>query len=333
MELGWALHALRLSGASIDGASRLIAVARVPIFAFGSLAMLGGPASAETRAGTAITNIAVVTGEEAGTIRSNPATLVVAERLDVALARGDDARIEVTPGGVAVPLRLTNRGNGQEAFDVVALPSDASARVRLIAIDRDGDGRFDAATDPVLAGGRTPALDPDAVLPLLLLVDPAAATVTATALTAIARAATGSGPAGTMFALRGDAGADAVTGATDARVELSVPIGAVAAAAAPVLVKSQSVRAPDGASTPVGGAIVTYRLEARFAAATAGARIDDPIPPGTRYVRGSLTLDDAPLSDAADADPGQADDAAVAVVLGDIAAAATRTIQFQVTLQ
>nr|WP_243848374.1 hypothetical protein [Sphingomonas insulae] len=81
------------------------------------------------------------------------------------------------------------------------------------------------------------------------------------------------------------------------------------------------------------GAVVTYRLEARFTGPAAAARIDDPVPQGTRYVPGSLTLDSAPLSDAADADSGQADDATVAVALGDIAAATTRTVQFQVTIQ
>lgn len=322
-----------IRGGVVDGGSWRVAVIRAIACALGSLTVLADPAMAETRAGVAITNVATATSDDpAGSVRSNPATLTVAERLDVELARTDENRIDVTPGGTAVPLLLTNSGNGNEAFDLFALPSDASARVRLIAIDRDGDGRFDAAIDQVLAGGRTAELEPGAVLRLLVVVDPAATTVTATAVTAIARAATGSGPEGTMFAARGDAGSDAITGATQARAEVAVPIGA-ATAAAPVLFKSQSVRAPDGSSVPMTGAVVTYRLEARFTGPAAAARIDDPVPQGTRYVPGSLTLDSAPLSDAADADSGQADDATVAVALGDIAVATTRTVQFQVTIQ
>lgn len=322
-----------IRAAIVDAGARHVAVVRAMACALGSLALLAGPAVAETRAGVAIANVATVSSDDpAGSVRSNPAVLTVAERLDVALARIDDARIDVGPGGVAVPLLLTNRGNGQEAFDLVALPSDASARVRLIALDRDGDGQFDAAIDQVLAGGRTAALEPGAGLRLLVVVDPVAATVTATALTVIARAATGSGPEGTMFAARGDAGSDAITGATDARAEVAVFLGA-AAVAGPVLFKSQSVRAPDGSSVPMTGAVVTYRLEARFTGPAAAARIDDPVPQGTLYVPGSLTLDSTPLSDAADADPGQADDAAVAVALGDIAAPTIRTVQFQVTIQ
>ena len=302
----------------------------------GLQALLTGPAGADTRAATAIANVATVTatvGGEQATIPSNPVVLVVAERLDVALARSEDGPIDVPPGGVAVPLLLTNRGNGREAFDIVALPSDASARVRLIAFDRDGDGRFDTAIDQMLPGGRTAELEPGATLRLVVVVDPAAGAVTATSLSAIAQATTGTGSLGTTFASRGDTGTDAVVGASEARAKVTIPVGAAAAAAEPTLLKTQSVRAPDGSSTPVGGAIVTYRLEARFPAATAAARIDDPVPRGTRYVPGSLTLDTIPLSDAADGDAGQADDTAIAVSLGDIAIAATRSIQFQVTIQ
>lgn len=330
------MDALQVLNTVIDAARRLNAVGRASIVAFGLQSMLAGTASADTRAATPITNVATLTAASADgdrTVRSNPAVLLVAERLDVAMVRTDDGRIDVAPGGVVVPLLLTNRGNGREAFDVVALPSDDTAKVRLIAIDRDGDGRFDAATDLLLVAGRTPEMEPGAVLRVLVVVDPAGSMVTASALTAVARAATGSGPEGTTFASRGDAGSDAITGASSARAEVAVPIGADAGPAAPTLFKSQSVRAPDGSANPVSGAVVTYRLEARFPAASAAAQIDDPVPQGTVYVPGSLTLDTVRLSDADDGDAGRADDAGIAVVLGDIAAAGTRTVEFQVTIQ
>ncbi len=293
------------------------------------------PAIPETRAGTAIPNVATLSlRDEQGesTLRSNTVTLLVAERLDVALERRDTAPILVVPGGTAVPLTLTNRGNGREAFSLSSALSDASAKVRLIAIDRDGDGRFDAAIDTILSDARTPLLEPGEVLPLLVLVDPAAANVTAVSLTVVARASTGDGLTGTMFATRGDGGADAVTGKTNAIAEVVVPVG-TGVDAAPSLVKSQSVRAPDGSSTPVAGAVVTYRLEARFPGPAPQVRVDDPIPQGTAYVPGSLTLDAVRLSDGADDDAGSADANAVAVTLGDIAGATIRTIQFQVIIQ
>jgi uncharacterized repeat protein (TIGR01451 family) len=296
-------------------------------------AMLAAAAHAQTRAGTIVTNVATMQVRDsngATSLSSNPAALLIAERLDVALARSDDTRIDTGSGGVAVAVVLTNRGNGGEAFDVVASLSDATAKVRLIAIDTDNNGRFDPASDTALANGRTPVLDPAALLRLLVVLDPAAADATA-ALTLDARAVTGSGPSGTVFAGQGEGGGDAVTGANGAHATLVVPIGG-AAGAGPVLVKTQSVRAPDGSDRPLNGAIITYRLEARFAGPAAAVRIDDPVPQGTAYVPGSLTLDAARLSDARDDDVGSADPAGIAVTLGDIPGAAVRVVQFQVKI-
>ena len=103
--------------------------------------------------------------------------------------------------------------------------------------------------------------------------------------------------------------------------------------AAASLVKSQTVRAPDGSATPASGAVVTYALAATFDAAGArGAVIEDPVPAGTSYLPGSMTLDGAALSDAADGDAGDCDGRLIRVALGDVAAAVTRTVTFQVRL-
>lgn len=102
---------------------------------------------------------------------------------------------------------------------------------------------------------------------------------------------------------------------------------------AATLNKTQVVRARDGSATPTSGAVVTYALAATFAAAGArGAAIEDPVPAGTTYLAGSLTLDGAPLSDAAGDDAGECDGRLVRVALGDVAAAVTRTVTFQVRL-
>ncbi|MEI9849934.1 MAG: hypothetical protein WDN24_02545 [Sphingomonas sp.] len=58
-----------------------------------------------------------------------------------------------------------------------------------------------------------------------------------------------------------------------------------------------------------------------------------PSPPGTDYVPGSIRLDGTALTDAADADAGSFDGAGVRVALGDVAAPATRRIEFQVKIQ
>lgn len=299
-----------------------------------SSTMAAGSAQAQTRAGTAIVNVAQAQGSVSGNpvaAASNLASFLVAERLDVALTSGDRR----TPS--TLPATLVNRGNGGEAFAVAVTAPDGVA-IRGIAIDVDGDGAYDPAHDTLLTQGTTPALDPSATLPLLVLIDAAASAGRAATVTLTTRAVTGSGAPGTVVTGGGDGGSDAVVGPTGAIARVEFPLDP-AAAATPTLLKSQSVRAPDGSTQPVAGAIVTYTLQATFADRRVAVRIDDPIPAGTRYVAGSLTLDGAALTDAADGDAGTADGASVGVALGNIVAPAnpatsiTHTVQFQVVLQ
>lgn len=292
--------------------------------------------AAQVRPGTIIINKASLQIPQGGgpdrSIASNEARITVVEQLDVALVRTGTDPITVTDAGATIPVLLTNRGNGQESFTVVATPADASVVVSLIAIDTDGDGRFDPAHDTVLPAGDTPSIAPGGTAALLVVLAHTRSAVTAASLAIVATATTGSGAPGTVFAGKGDNGADAVTGLTGASAELAVPFANVEPAA-PTLLKTQVIAAPDGSATPVRGAIVTYSLAARFSGPTAGARIHDVIPAGTVYVPGSLRLDAAALTDPADVDAGAFDGTAIDVALGDIAIAATRTIQFQVKIQ
>lgn len=285
---------------------------------------------AETKAGQAVDNTASFDYSIAGvaaTGRSNQDAITVAERLDVALARIDAAAIAAGADSM-IPLLLTNRGNGSEGFVLAAAGTGATPRT--IAIDADGDGRYDPARDQALADGRTAPLAPGEQLRLVIVVD-ASPPEPAPGVTITARAVTGSGTPGTIFARQGDGGGDAVVGPTGAMAELVVPLGR--GDPAPSLLKAQSVLAPDGSARPVRGAIVTYTLTASFAAAAGAARIDDPLPAGTRYVAGSLSLDSLPLTDADDGDAGRVDATIASVSLGDIAAPATRTIRFKVQIQ
>lgn len=314
-------------------------VRRVSRFAGLAAALfLHAPVVAQVQAGTVITNVATlhvpVAGAADRTIASNEATLIVGELLDVALVRSGGATGAVAVGsdGATAAVTLVNRGNGQEAFAIVATPADAAVTVRLIAIDRDGDGRYDAARDTLLADAKTPVLAPGASLALLVVLDAPAATTGTAALAVTASATTGSGAPGTVFAGQGDGNGDALVGATGATAQVTVPI-ATSDPAAPTLAKTQRVVAPDGSATAIRGAIVTYTLAARFPAATAGARVRDAVPAGTVYVPGSLTLDAAALSDGADGDAGRFDGTAIEVALGDVATAATRSVQFQVKIQ
>jgi uncharacterized repeat protein (TIGR01451 family) len=297
------------------------------------------PAAAQTRPGTVVTNTAAVAftldGEDRR-VDSNSVTLTIAERLDIVLAPGGTTPV-LTPPYIALGLVLTNGGTGSEAFVVSATPTVAGVTVTGIAIDVDGNGSFDPAVDTLLAGA-TPPVAPGEALHLLVLVSPVPdAEPTGGAVTVTASAATAAGTPADAIAGAGDDGSEAVIGTTGATAAITLPFAAPtppasALGSAPTLAKTQSVRAPDGSARPVAGAVVTYTLVASFPDATEGARIDDPIPAGTRYVPGSLTLDDAVLTDAVGDDAGELAGAGIAVTLGDVPAAAVRTVRFQVRL-
>jgi hypothetical protein len=77
--------------------------------------------NAETPAGARIDNSATLyftIGGADQSVPSNIATIVVAERLDVALTRATDGPILMGDG--AIPMLLVNRGNGVEAFRLSA---------------------------------------------------------------------------------------------------------------------------------------------------------------------------------------------------------------------
>ena len=289
------------------------------------------PAVAATRAGTGIANTATLSWND-GTERSTPSntvSLLTAEILDVTIT-AERSAIAVKPGdAVAASFVVTNTGNGAEDFTLAFAADQPGVAVTRVAIDRDGDGTYDAAKDELLAPGVLP-LAPGQAVRLFVLIDGGKVTATAR-ITASVAAKTGSGTPGTAFAGAGDGGGDAVVGTTGAAASAATVL--TPPAGLPGLVKSQSVFAPDGSTRAVRGAIVTYRLVASFSAATRGVALDDPIPAGTAYVPGSLVLDDSALTDAADTDAGVVDTGAIHVALGNVATPGTRTVQFSVKIQ
>ncbi|MES3078779.1 hypothetical protein O6U66_07290 [Sphingomonas faeni] len=293
-----------------------------------------------TPAGTPIVNTAGLRYDADGTAQStssNTVTIIVAERLDVALVRDGRGAVVVTAQPVAIPFTLTNLDNGAESFVLAASVSPGAAVLRTLVIDTDGDGLYDPAKDVAPVDGKTPLLTPGQSIKLLaILVATPDGGATNAVLTVTARSTTGSGATGNVYPSAGDGGGDAVVGPTGALATVSVPLGT--ALAGPVLLKSQSVRAADGSQTAVRDAVITYTLEARFTDAVTGARIADPIPVGTVFVPGSLTLDGAPLSDGADDDAGRFDPSAaqgagVTVALGRVAAGSSHTVQFKAKIQ
>lgn len=295
--------------------------------------------AAGTLAGTSIINVANASYTDSDdvsqTVTSNSVSIRVEEIVDVVISPTGIQPQPVVPGDGdrMLAYRVTNVGNGPEAFALLADPligGDAfDPAYRRIVLDADSNGLYDPLIDPVYAPGGEPLLPPDATLGVFVFADvPASLSngddgqlgLTATALT-------GAGAPGTLFAGAGAGGSDAIIGNTGAA---ATAIGTLLVAAAePTLIKAAAI---DGGSA-VRGARVTYTLTANLAGTGATLPVvSDVIPAGTDYVPGSLTLDGAALSDTADADAGRFTGTSVEVALAS-GLSTPQVITFQVQIQ
>ena len=311
---GCALVALLCAAAPL-AAVRPAAAQRAAAPAPRSTATRGTPGP--TAAGTPIVSTTTLR-HDGGSLVSNVVTTLVAERLDLVLEEPS-----LTPDGGE--LTLVNPGNGQEAFALVAeLHRPASGEARPVAVTIDG---------AVLTDGRTPAVPAGGRLRLHLPLD-VAARAGGGELVVVASAVTGSGAPGLAFDRHGDGQSDAVVGASGAAARAVLSLAAPAPPTSPrdpgpppTVTIEQAVLAPDGGTTPMRGATVTYTLVARFAAAVTAAALDDAVPAGTVYRPGSLVLDGAPLPDA-----GHVADGRIVVPLGAADAGTSRRLSFQVVI-
>lgn len=307
------------------------------------LALVSQPALAlGTAAGTIITNTATgtfTTGTATSNVQSNTVSVRVDEVLDVTVVALGTAATQVGTTAVAVPFRITNTGNGSEAFKVTvtaALPGNQfTPTVTGLVLDTNGNRTYDPGIDqPLLAGAATPALGANATLDAFAIVTlPGGAADGQTAqLRLTAEAATGSGTPGTAFAGKGQGGGDAVVGATTALANAGSPL--VASSIAMTITKSATVLDPYGTAKAIPGAIVTFQLAVAFtgSGSAGGARVTDTIPPNTSYQPGTLRLDGAPLTDLADGDAGAASAAGIDVNLGPVSGGTTRQVRFDVKI-
>jgi uncharacterized repeat protein (TIGR01451 family) len=314
-----------------------------------ALGMIVAPAplhAAGTPAGTNIQNVATATyevtpGGPEASIASNTVTLKVDELLDVTVASADPADVSVVPGANGQLLRftVTNGGNGSESFTLGTIANgtgdDFDPAVTSLVLDSNGNGAYDAGIDTVyVAGSNDPELDADEAITVFVLSSiPAGATDTQRGKVELTAAAkTGTGAPGTSFAGLGQGGGNAVVGATGADA-LDDAWYRVAKAAIS-FAKSAAVADPWGGTTQVPGATITYTLTATVSGtgSLGNVRISDPIPAGTTFAPGSITLEGAALSDADDADAGRFIGTGIAVGLGTLASGDSRTVTFKVKI-
>lgn len=301
-----------------------------------------------TAAGTDITNTATVSYEVGGnpvTEDSPPVVVTVAEIIDVDVTV-QTAQVPVAPGDVnqAALFTVTNTGNGTETFSLAALsalPGDdfdpvLSAPDSLF-FDTDGSGDLSAGDQAYIPGTNDPVLAADASVSILVVNDIPAGLLDGnlgeTQLTATST--TGTGVAGTVVAGGGDGGVDALIGTTegddDAIAEYLVETINL------TVDKAATVTDPFGGNTAVPGATIVYTITTTVTGAGVATAVvvDDPIPADTTYQAGSLRLNGAVLTDAADADAGEFVTAtpAITVALGDLTdAAGPQVVEFTVVI-
>lgn len=301
--------------------------------------------AAGTPAGSLIDNEASATFDGPGgtptTVTSNKVSLRVDELLDVTVASADPGDVAATPGsaGRVLSFTLTNSGNGSEAFTLGTRSAvggdDFDPAVTSVVLDSDGNGAYDPGSDTVyVAGSNDPVLAPDASLRVFVIssVPGGVADGGRGQVDLTAAAKTGTGAPGTSFTGQGQGGGDAIVGTTGADGE-DKGFFAVSAAALS-FTKSASVADPFGGTSPVPGGTITYTLTATVngSGTLTNVRIADPIPTGSTYAPGSLTLNGAALTDAADSDAGEVASGGVAVRLGTVAAGAAQIVTFKVRI-
>lgn len=301
--------------------------------------------AAGTPAGTRIDNVATATWElpsgGESSVDSNVVSLKVDELLDVTVASTDPGDVATQPGltGQLLSYRITNAGNGPEKFGLSAIANSGGDQfdpsVTAIYLDTNGNGAYDAGLDTqYVAGSNDPQLAPDESIAVFILSTIPLALQDGDRgrvdLAAVAK--TGSGDPGDSFPGLGEGGGDAVVGATGADGQDDGWFRVSAASVS--FVKSATVADQFGGASQVPGATITYTLTATVAGSgsLANLRVSDSVPAGTTYTPASITLDGAPLSDAADADSGSFNGTAISVGLGNVAAGSTRKVTFKVKI-
>lgn len=298
--------------------------------------------AAGVTAGSLIESTATASFDSAGgrsTVTSNRISLTVDEVIDAALASVDSGAIPLTGASAVLAFSLVNTGNGQETFRLTTgavAGSDFDPVVSNLAIDSNNNGIFDEGIDPIIpAGGVTPEIAPDARLTVFVI---AGRNGTPTdgqqgQVSLLAESVTGTGTPGTLVPGQGSGGVDALIGTSGGRAQATGTL--IVQTATVTITKTAAVSDPFGGSNPVPGAFVTMTLNTQVlgTGTTSNLVVSNPIPPGTRYVPSSLTVDGTALSDANDNDPGIASNEGIEVALSNLAGGTTRIISFRIQIE
>lgn len=274
--------------------------------------------AAGTPAGTEITNIAYGNYEDANgntmpQVASNEVTTTVSEKpgVDVAAYDGTTKTMD-GKGEVAFPISVENTGNFEDDYtlstDVTKNGDGNSTYTATLYVDADEDGEWDAGETTLATSITDLAADGKAYYILVVTAD----------------STLNGNDDGDEISIDVTAASDFDSGITDTEtvtVDVVIPyLG---------LIKSVS---PSGNQPP--GTVLTYTVSItnNGTGQAQNVVITDAVPTNTTYETGSLLVDSAVKTDAADTDGASCDGSTVTFNLGSIASGGSSTVSFQVTI-
>lgn len=178
----------------------------VGLLAPGAAFGLSGTNAIAATAGVVVNNTAALSFDVDGaeqTVSSNTVSIILAERIDLAVAADVPTALAPGAGESAVGFRVANRGNGAEVFTLVAGARGGTTSVLRIAAGADDNGVYDPNIGRELTSLQL-LLDAGADLGLFVIVGGIQAP------TASADTGTGTGTPGTLFGSKGQGGAQLI---------------------------------------------------------------------------------------------------------------------------
>jgi uncharacterized repeat protein (TIGR01451 family) len=319
------------------------------------------PSYALTAAGTSISNqvrLQFQVQNAPGEIQSNAVAFTVSQLLGVAVTSQDATEVGVNSPDLsrALTFRVTNVGNGTETYRLSrddALPGDnfdpliPAAPLAALFIENGLQPGFQAtgpnADTPYVAGSNDPIITAGADRTVYLVStipngqvyqDVARSRLIATSSQADVP---GKLPGTGLPALNANS-PERVVGVSRG---LADAVGAyrVTGVQTSVVKTVLKVLDPQGGSTIMPGAIITYRLvtEIRGKGTASSVIVSDPLPLQVRYKSGTLLLNGLAQTDAADSDPSEVDISTLPqtlrVKLGSQSAPFVATVEFDVIVE
>jgi uncharacterized repeat protein (TIGR01451 family) len=308
--------------------------------------------AAGTTAGTLIGNTATLTysinGAPGISLVAVAPRIVVARIISQTVTWQDSAAVPVSSpdSNKALSFLVSNTGNGTETFRLArdnAVAGDqfdpATPGGSAMWLESGAEPGFQAsgpnADIAYVPGVNDPTLPADATRWVYLLSNiPAGQATGALGQVALIATATTTGAAGAApGTVLASSGGQVMVGAGGAQASAlgNYMVGGVTLG----LAKSVSaVLDPAGGTRVMTGSVLTYRLVVNVAGSgvATGVVIKDPLPASLTFVPGSLAVDGAARTDAADGDDASFAAGTVQATFGNVPAPATRVIEFKATV-